>query len=223
MKHLASLLLIFLTIWSCSETKKSDLAFKTYNEGVAYSIEAMKEYNNANYEKSNELNEKAIDKFKETLRIDSLNKLAPSSLGHSYYLIGNFNEGILWFERAIKIDSLFAENHREYGLCKINLGNIQEAKKAFQKAFKLDTGDEIKNITVADLTDIGIRAFEYGIEYEKQGEKLKGLDYKKFSIVVLGTAYMIDSTKTETIKRIADYTEILGDLKTSKRFRDKLK
>jgi tetratricopeptide (TPR) repeat protein len=223
MNRIITYILIAIAIVSCTQTKKSDLAFKTFNEGVTFSLDALEEYNKGNFEKSDELNRKAIEKFHETLKIDSLHKAAPSALGHSYYLIGNSKEGIYWFEKSIALDSSSAPNFREYGLCKVNLGDLQGAKIAFEKAFKLDNGNEIKNITVLDLSDIGIRAFDYGAEYERQGEKEKGLEYKRFAVAVLGTAFTIDTTNIETIKRITEYTEALGDKQTALYFRNKIK
>jgi len=199
------------------------LAFKVFNEGVTLSLDAGDELKKRNYEKSLELNKKAIDKFVETLKVDSMHKLAPSALGHSYYLIKNFKDGIFWFEKAISIDSFSAINYREYGLCKMNLGDIDGGKLAIEKAFKLDSSKEIREITTSDLLDIGSLAFDYGKGYEKQGEKQKGLGYKQFAVGVLLTAHNIDSTNLDLIRKIADLTKELGDNQTSKIFKDKIK
>jgi tetratricopeptide (TPR) repeat protein len=223
MKYLVIILLISLTLFGCTQNNKKDLAFKVFNSGVTLSLDAVNEYKNGNYEKSEELNKMAIDKFIETLKVDSLHKLAPSALGHSYYLTKDFKNGIVWFEKAISIDSTAAINYREYGLCKINLGDIEGGRIAIDKAFKLDPSKEIREMTVLDLLDIGSLAFEYGNGYEKQGEKEKGLGYQQFSVEVLLTAYNMDSTNIDVIKKIADFTERLGDKQTSKRFIGKIK
>ena len=215
--------MISLTAFGCSQNKKKNLAFKVFNEGVTLSLDAGDELKKRNYEKSLELNKKAIDKFVETLKVDSMHKLAPSALGHSYYLIKNFKDGIFWFEKAISIDSFSAINYREYGLCKMNLGDIDGGKLAIEKAFKLDSSKEIREITTSDLLDIGSLAFDYGKGYEKQGEKQKGLGYKQFAVGVLLTAHNIDSTNLDLIRKIADLTKELGDNQTSKIFKDKIK
>ncbi len=223
MKNLVIILLISAILFGCTQNNKNDLAFKIFNAGVTLSLDALDEYEKGNYEKSEELNKKAIDKFIETLKVDSLHKLAPSALGHSYYLINDFKNGILWFEKAISIDSTAAINYREYGLCKINLGDIEGGRISIAKAFKLDPSKEIREMTMLDLLDIGSLAFEYGNGYEKQGEKEKGLGYKQFSVGVLLTAYNMDSTNIDVIKKIAEFTERLGDTQTSKRFNGKIK
>jgi len=223
MKYLVIIIMISLTAFGCSQNKKKNLAFKVFNEGVTLSLDAGDELKKRNYEKSLELNKKAIDKFVETLKVDSMHKLAPSALGHSYYLIKNFKDGIFWFEKAISIDSFSAINYREYGLCKMNLGDIDGGKLAIEKAFKLDSSKEIREITTSDLLDIGSLAFDYGKGYEKQGEKQKGLGYKQFAVGVLLTAHNIDSTNLDLIRKIADLTKELGDNQTSKIFKDKIK
>jgi tetratricopeptide (TPR) repeat protein len=223
MKKLAIILFILSVVTGCSLKKKNDLAFKIFNDGVTLSFGALNEYQKGNYEKSEELNRKAIDKFIETLKVDSTNKLAPRALGHSYYLTKDYRNGIVWFEKAISIDSLTAINYIEYGLCKINLGDINNGRLVLEKAFNLDTSKEIRYLTIKDLFNISSLAFEYGTGYEKQGEKEKVLGYKQFSEGVLLTAYNLDSTNNDVIKKVAYVAEKLGDQQISKSFNDKIK
>ena len=223
MRLFVIILIVSILINGCSQNKKKDLAFKVFNDGVTLSLKAVNEYDKGNYDKSDELNKKAIDKFIETIKIDSTHLLAPSALGHSYYLIRDYKNGLLWYEKAITIDSMVAANYREYGLCKINLGDIDGGKLNIDKAFKLDTSKEIKEMTILDLSDIGSLAFDYGLGYDKQGEKDKGLAYKQFSVGVLMTAFNYDSANLDIIKKIADFSDKLGDKNTSKRFYKKIK
>ncbi len=222
MRYFAIILFISILLNGCSQHKKDDLAFKVFNEGVTLSLNAIDEYKKCNYKKSEELNKKAIDIFIETLKIDSTHLLAPSALGHCYYLIRDFENGLEWYRKAISIDSMIAANYREYGLCKINMGDIDGGRLELDKAFKLDTSKEIKEITILDLSDIGSLAFDYGIGYEKQGEKDKGLEYKKFSVGVLMTAYNYDTINLDVIKKIADFSDKLGDKNKSKIFYKKI-
>jgi tetratricopeptide (TPR) repeat protein len=113
-----------------------------------------------------------------------------------------------------------AANYRELGLCKINLGQISEGNRDLEKAFEIDKSLEIKEITVFDLIDIGQLAFNYGEEYESEGDKDKGLSYKKFSIGVLITAFNIDKSKKETAKIISQYAGKIDDKTTMLKYKE---
>lgn len=82
-------LLIFVmlsNIFGCLQ-KKEDSAFKVFNEGVSLSLDAVKMDQNGQHDKASVLNKQAVDKFKETLSIDSTHFGARGALGHSFYLL----------------------------------------------------------------------------------------------------------------------------------------
>jgi tetratricopeptide (TPR) repeat protein len=200
---------------------KEKVAFKLFNEGVKYSLDAEDEFENGKIDPALILNKKAIDKFLETYKTDSTHQLVKSALGHSYYLQKDYKNGIYWYELANKLDSPLAVSYRELGLCKINLGDIKDGTSDLENSFKLDNSNENKQITILDLKDIGNLAFKYGEDYEKEGEKEKGLGYKKFAIGVLWVASNFDTTNLEIKKRIAEYAENIGDLNTAEKFKAK--
>lgn len=190
---------------SCSKTTK-DKAFDEFNDGVSISLEAQNAMMSKNYELAEKLNKKAISKFENTLKIDAGHKGAPSALGHSYYLIRDFQKGIEWYEKAIKIDSTMSINHLEYGLCKVNMGDIISGRKSINYAIQLDKSSETKEQAVYSLFDIGVLAFEYGEQFQADGEIEKGSEFKKFGLNVLYVASEIDSTQSEVKKYINDFT-----------------
>jgi tetratricopeptide (TPR) repeat protein len=207
-KHLlAALLLIFLL--SCQQSKE-EKAFKIFNEGVSLSLNAYEESNKGNQEKANELNNEAIEKFKETLKIDSGHKAVRGALAHSLYLNKNYDEAINWFKKANAIEEPSAANYRELGLSEINMGMVKEGEKDILNAFKLDRSKEIKDITVLDLFDIGKLAFAYGEGYEQEGKKEQGLNYKQFSIEVLNLALKMDPSQSEISDAINIYKKKLN-------------
>ncbi|TKC08101.1 hypothetical protein FA048_13145 [Pedobacter polaris] len=61
------------------ETKEK-VAFKLFNEGVKYSLDAGDEFEKGKIEPAFELNKNAIDKFLETYKTDSTHQLVKSAL-----------------------------------------------------------------------------------------------------------------------------------------------
>lgn len=215
---LISCLLLVISLFSCMENKEK-ASFKLFNEGVKFSLEAGDNFEMGKIEPALELNRKAIDKFLETYKSDSTHQLVKSALGHSYYLQKDYKNGIHWYELANKLDTPYAVSYRELGLCRINLGDIKNGESDLKKSFQLDNSKENKQITVLDLKDIGELAFNYGEEYEEEGDKVKGLGYKKFAIGVLWLASNLDTSNLEIKNRIAEFAEKIGDLNTAKKFK----
>ncbi len=104
---LPSILLLIVCLLSCMESKEK-VAFKLFNEGVKYSLDAGYEFEKGKIDNALKLNEKAIDKFLETYKTDSTHQVVKSALGHSYYLQKDYKNGIYWYELANKLDSPLA-------------------------------------------------------------------------------------------------------------------
>lgn len=225
-KRIRSLIIIKVTLMAFSMfsrgLRKKDKAFKVFNEGVALNLDAIDEQNRGDYEKAAALNRQSIDKFRETLELDSSHPIARSALGHSLYIDRQFNEAIKCFEQAIKKSdgsAVAAANYREMGLCKINLGELQEGKNDIDKAFSLDTGKEIRDLTIQDLIDIGELAFEYGDGYIQEGDVEKGQHYKKYGIVVLSIAFDYNRSRKDIALKIADLADKIEDKETATKYK----
>lgn len=199
--------------------KKKDKTFEVFNEGVSLSLKSIQEQDKGNFEKAATLNKQSIDKFKETLKLDSTHPVVRSALGHSLYIDKQFKEAIQWFDQANKVNGDAAVNFREMGLCKINLGQIQDGKSDIDRAFFMDTTKEIRELTIQDLTDIGELAFQYGDGYIQQGEPDKGKDYKTFSIGVLILAFEYDKSRKDIAITISDFADKLGDKETATKYK----
>lgn len=199
--------------------KKNDKAFKVFNEGVSLNLKSIDEQNKGNFEKAASLNKQSIDKFKETLKLDSTHPVVRSALAHSLYIDRQFKDAIHWFDQANKANGDAAVNFREMGLCKINLGQIQAGKSDIDKAFSMDSTKEIRELTIQDLTDIGQLAFEYGDGYIQQGEADKGKDYKIFSIGVLMLAFDYDKSRKDIALVISEFAAKIGDKETEMKYK----
>ncbi|OWP85333.1 tetratricopeptide repeat protein [Flavobacterium davisii] len=208
-------LLIFI---SCGKNNQSE-SFEKFNEGVELNLKSIEEQNSGNYEKAVELNRLSIEKFRETLKIDSTHSTVRSALAHSLYIDKKYKEAIYWFEESNKVNGKQAQNYRELGLCKINLGNIELGKVSIDKAFEMDKSKEIRNLTMLDLTDIGNLAFEYGEGFTKQNELEKGKNYKIFSIGVLKLAYEYDNQNKELALKISEFANKINDIETSLKYK----
>ena len=213
---IAATFLLF-NFFSC-KPQKDDKAFKVFNEGVSLNLKSIEEQNKRNFEKATTLNKESIDKFKETLKLDSAHPGARSFLGHSLYIDKQFQQAINWFDQANKVNGETAANYRELGLCKINLGQIQSGKSDIDMAFSMDTTKEIREITIQDLTDIGELAFLFGETYIREGDLAKGKDYKIFSIGVLTLAFEYDKSRKDIALKIAGYAHKSGDEEIARKY-----
>ncbi|RYF80006.1 MAG: hypothetical protein EON98_13955 [Chitinophagaceae bacterium] len=193
-------------VFACGQ-KKNDKTFQVFNEGVTLNLDAIDEQNKGNFEKAASLNRQSIEKFKETLKLDSTHPVVRTTLAHGLYVDKQFKEAIYWFGQANKVNSEAAVNFRGLGLCKINLGQIREGKADIDKAFSMDTTKEIREITIQDLVDVGQLAFEYGDGYIGQSEQEKGKAYKEFSVGVLILAYEYDKSRKDVALTIADFAK----------------
>lgn len=205
------------SFFSCKQ-KNDHKVFKVFNEGVSLNLSSIQEQSKSNFEKAELLNKQSIDKFRETLKLDSNHFGAKCALPHSLYVNGEFKEAIELFSQAIKINDEFSALYRERGLCKINLGQIQEGKTDLDNAFLLDSTQEIKAITIQDLTDIGTLAFQYGDGFIQQGDYAKGKDYKLFSIGVLMLAFDYDNTRKDIALTISEFANKIGEKEIANKY-----
>jgi tetratricopeptide (TPR) repeat protein len=214
MKAVACVVL-FISVMSCSSQTQKQRAFDVFNEGVAFSLAAMNETDTA---KAFGLERRAIAKYEQTLAIDSTHRMVRATMGHSYYLLENYEQAIKWFEASNKVDTASVPVYRELGVCKIALNRLGEGWDDLQTAFRLDsiskTGNpaETKKITADDLYSMGCRAFEYGETYEAQGDTEKGIGFKEYGLNILFIAYDIELSRKDIAKAIAERTGKLGDV-----------
>lgn len=218
MKRLSLITMLTLSLFSCGKTKK-EKAFLIFNEGVSLNLDADLAFEAGKMESAFNLNRQSVNKFRETLNINSTHTGARSALGHSLYLDKQYGEAIYWFKKSNEVYSEMATTtYREMGLCKINIGQVEEGKADLDKAFALDNTKKARENTVLDLNDIGVLAFSYGEDYMKQSELEKGNTYKKFAIQVLKLAFGYDNSKKDIALKISEFAEKTGDKETASKY-----
>lgn len=215
------LLLFCIIVLSGCMQRQKESAFDVFNEGVSYSLQAGQETDAI---KAADLGRKAVEKYQQTLQMDSTHKIARSALGHSYYLLDEYPQAIHWFEASNRIDTASVAAYRELGICRIAMNQDEAGWNDLQHAFRLDSlygqGSlaETKRITADDLYSMGCQAFEYGETYDEQGQADKGRGFKEFGTNILFMAYSIESSRKEIAKAIAERTGKLGDAKLQKKY-----
>jgi tetratricopeptide (TPR) repeat protein len=220
-KSLLTIVAVCFCVFLTSCQTKADKAFNTFNEGVSLSLDAADAQGKGDFDKSAALNKKAIEKFKETLKIDSNHKVARSALAHSLYLDRQFREAIDWYEKANEKDTPVAVNFLELGLCKVNLGQVKEGRETIEKALKLDTSKELRTNTALDLTDIGTRAFSFGKQYLAKGDEENGKNYQHFAIAVLMMAFDFDNSRKDISAKITQYADEIHEKAIADQYRSK--
>jgi tetratricopeptide (TPR) repeat protein len=206
MRRLSVWLGLILPLVGCAQSKEKQ-AYKLFNDGVAYSLQAMEEQNAT---KSVKLEKQAIAKYLQTLQVDSSHLMVRATLGHSYYLLNNFPVAIKWFEASNKVDTASVASYRELGICRLGTGDIEGGWADLRTAFRLDSVNgpaklaETKTITADDLASLGQQMFSYGEKYAAQGEPAKARDYQEAAVNILLVGYSLQSTRKDIARLIAE-------------------
>ena len=82
---------------------------------------------------------KAMEAFKQAIRIDPDYALAHVNLGIAYGKLGNHTKEIEAFKQAIRIDTDDGDAHYNLGIIYGKLGNHTKAIEAFKQAIRIDT------------------------------------------------------------------------------------
>jgi hypothetical protein len=105
----------------------------------------------------------------------------------------------------------------------MNTGQIGKAKENLARSIGLRDTEKNRQDIVARLFEIGKTSFEYGVEYENNGEFNTAKDYKKYGIAVLQNAFDLDGKDMEIVKQIIAYADLTGDKEIADTYRKMLK
>lgn len=196
-----------------------DSARKLFDEGMSLSVKADDEREKRNFEVSNHLYQKALRKYFEVLKKDSLYSEARRMIGHTFYLLGDYTQSIFWNTESLKYDTVSYTTFFELGMCKIGEGMIKDGREDIEKAFELNNSERFKENTILDLRDIGIRSFNFGSRLEAHGDSERARNYKEFGIGVLITAFDMDKSQRKIARIIASYAEKMGDAQLAAQYK----
>lgn len=97
--------------------------------------------------------EKAIQEFKEAIRIFPAASVVHNNLGSAYFALGRLDEAVASFQEAVRLDPGFAQAYFNLGLLYLKQGHEPEAARALDEAAKgfVVSGDE--NLRAGYLED----------------------------------------------------------------------
>ena len=220
MKVIGLILFCATILVGCNQPRPSK-AFSVFNEGVAYSLDAMQATDVA---KAALLERKAINKYRQTLQLDSAHGMVRAALGHSHYLMDEYPQAIKWFEASNRIDTASVAVYRELGICRIAMNQCEPGWQDLQTSFRLDSLSgagslaETKKVTADDLYNLGCQAFENGEGYDQQGKVEEGRSFKEFGLNILFIAYAVESSRKDIAKAIAGRAGKLGDVARQRKY-----
>jgi TolB-like protein/AraC-like DNA-binding protein/Tfp pilus assembly protein PilF len=123
-----------------------DSALKEYNKAIKYGLSDQNEFITYYYIFIKEDFERAIQVAKRVTETDPLDVHAHWQLGLTYYFARRFEESIVAFNKALEIDSNYAEALRFRGLCWGYLGKYKEALIDINRAIELIGGLGLANL-----------------------------------------------------------------------------
>ena len=148
---------------------------------------------------------KAVEAFKQAIRIDPGEAKAHYNLGLAHYRLGLYKDAIEAYRQAIRIDPDYALTHYNLGIVYRKLGNYTKAIEAYKQAIRIDP-------------DYALTHVNLGIAYGELGNYTKAIEFFKQAIHIdpdnaiahynLGLAYLLIGERSSALNEY----KILKDL-----------
>jgi len=116
-------------------------------------------------------NKKAIEAYKQAIRIDPDDAMAYYNLGVVYHRLSLYREAIEAYKQAIRIDPDDAKVHSSLGVDYGNLGLHRESIEAFKQAIRIDPDDAGAH-------------YNLGVSYGKLGHHREAIEAYKQAILI---------------------------------------
>jgi tetratricopeptide (TPR) repeat protein len=215
--YLIPILLLVLLV-GCSDDEDERDPRWLFADGEHHALEATKYFEEGNDTLGTEENAKAIESYRKLIAIAPAHPMAESALAHAFLLAEDYNQAIVWYGKAIARDSGVALYHTELGIAQINTGRFADGRKSLGRALAIDSSDGHREFITRELARIGLMANQYGEGYAEAGHMEQALEYRRFSLEVLKTAYGI-GRNSALAASIADLAESIGDTATAEAYR----
>lgn len=202
----------------CGEDEEQSSPQALFAAGVHHSLEATEHFEQGNDSLGDITNRKAIESFRKVISLAPSHPVAESALAHALLLAEQYEEAVSWYQKAIERDSAVAMNHTEMGVAQINMGRFDEARRSLGRGLALDRSEAHREFVTRELARIGLMAFQYADGYAEQGHAEQALEYRRYSLEVLTTAYGIGRNRALAAS-IADLAEMIGDTTTAEAYR----
>ena len=213
---LVALLFPILAGWGEEEEEKDPR--KLFTAGVTHSLEATEHLEQGNDSLGIAANAKAIESYRKVIALDPTHPVAESALAHALLLAEEYEEAISWYQKAIARDSGVALHYTEMGVAQVNMGKFDEARRSLSRGLQLDSSDAHREFVTRSLARIGLMAFQYAEGYAEQGHAEQALEYRRYSLEVMKTAYGFGRNRALAAS-IADLAEMIGDSATAEAYR----
>jgi len=181
------------------EQGKSYLADADRLAGLDDSIEAKKYY------------KLAVQEFENAARKDPNQEGLALNLGISQYRIRDFDNSIQWLTKATQLDKTDPVSQQYLGYSLINKTKIKEADNAFKTAFSLSKSGAVKDEVISELASIGELSFSLGNNFEKQGNPMQGVEFKKLGMRILAMALEYSKYDMKLAEVIKGYANDMND------------
>ena len=128
---------------------------------------------------------RAIPHYEATLRLQPRQPKACNNLAITFLQTDRLPDAIRFFERAIELDSAFADPHNNLGVVLMEQDNYGEARVMFQKAFALDSGetDSIRENLMLAIAKSEASVYDPTQEEQKGGFRLVRQEKGKFVLL----------------------------------------
>lgn len=201
----------FLIILFLSCQTPQEKAAKAYQEAVALTTQAEEAKAKGDLASATNLSKQSTEKLQEAIKLDSATDGTRAAIAHNYFVAGQHQEALQWYEKANATEGEKANNYMEMGLSKLTLGELNEGHTLLDKAIALDPSKEMIGRINKGMVPIGEKSFEDGQAAKNKGDLEAGKKQQNFAMSVLMLAYYYDNSRKDVAEKVAKFADEIGD------------